>query len=173
MPANIKIFKKYLNNTFIETGSYIGDGIQQALNAGFNKVISIELSDKYYKICKNRFSNNPNVQIIQGDSYKIMPDVLKNINESVTFWLDGHHSCGDTALGDYWTPLMQELDVIKNHSTNNHTILIDDMRCWKQFNPVVGFCEKDILVKLLQINSSYKFAYEDGFEKDDILVSYI
>lgn len=173
MPSNTQIFQKYLNNTFIETGSYMGDGVQQALNAGFNKVISIELSDKYYAICKNRFSNNPNVQIIQGDSYKIMPDVLKNINESVTFWLDGHHSCGDTAIGDYWAPLIQELDAIKNHSIKNHTILIDDMRCWKEFTVVHGFCEKDIIAKLKEINSSYKFAYEYGFQKDDILVSYI
>lgn len=173
MPSNTKIFKKYLSNIFIETGSYLGDGIQQAIDVGFSKIISIELSNKYYNICRNRFSNNPNVQIIQGDSYKIMPDVLKNINESVTFWLDGHHSCGDTALGDYWSPLMQELDVIKSHNIKTHTIMIDDMRCWELPNPVHGFYKEDIFKKLLQINPKYKFSHENGLQENDILISCI
>ena len=35
-------FKKYLNPVFIETGSLQGKGIQAAIDAGFQKVISIE-----------------------------------------------------------------------------------------------------------------------------------
>lgn len=90
MPASIEVFKKYLNDMFIETGSYLGDGIQQALNAGFQNIISIELSDKYYSISTNRFINNHNIKIIKGDSYKVLPDIIKDINTNITFWLDGH-----------------------------------------------------------------------------------
>jgi hypothetical protein len=173
MPSKTENFSKYLNGIFIETGSFVGDGIQQALNAGFKKVISIELSDKYFEISKNRFLNNPNVEIIKGDSFKVLPDIIGNINEPITFWLDGHHSCGDTALGEYWAPLMQELEVINQHSIKNHTIMIDDMRCWQEPNQVHGFHKKDIFDKLKEINSDYKFNYEDGSEKKDILVAYI
>ncbi len=174
MPSNTQVFKKYTNNKiFIETGSFIGDGIQQALDAGFSKVISIELSDKYFSICKNRFSNNSNVIIVKGDSFKVLPEIIKNINEPITFWLDGHHSCEDTALGEHWAPLMQELDVINEHSIKTHTILIDDMRCWEEPNPVHGFYKEDIFNKLKEINTYYQFTFEDGHEKNDILVAHL
>ena len=103
----------------------------------------------------------------------ISENTLKNINESVTFWLDGHYSCGDTALGDFWAPLMQELDAIKNHNIKDHTIMIDDMRCWQEPNPVHGFYKDDIIKKLKEINTDYEFAYEDGLEENDILVAHI
>jgi hypothetical protein len=173
MPSNTQVFSKYKNKIFLETGSYLGEGIQQALNAGFEKVVSIELSDKYFSICQNRFSDNSNVTIVKGDSFKVLPDIIKDINEPITFWLDGHHSCGDTALGEHWAPLMQELDVIKEHSIKTHTILIDDMRCWQEPNPVHGFYKEDIFIKLKEINSDYKFTYEDGCEKNDILVAHL
>ena len=61
MPSKKENFQKYLNDYFIETGSYMGDGIQQALDAGYKNIISIELSDKYHSISTNRFVSNPNV----------------------------------------------------------------------------------------------------------------
>lgn len=173
MPANIEIFKKYLNDMFIETGSYLGDGIQQALNVGFQNIISIELSDKYYSISTNRFINNHNIKIIKGDSYKVLPDIIKDINTPITFWLDVHYSCEDTALGDHWSPLIQELDAIKEHNIKTHTILIDDMRCWEEPNATHGFYKDDIFKKLLEINPNYEFTYEDGLQKNDILVAHI
>ena len=173
MPSNTPIFAKYLKPVFIETGSYRGDGIQQALDAGFSQVYSIELSPKYYSHCVKRFSSNKKVTILKGDSFKILPDLIKDINSEITFWLDGHHSCGDTALGEYWAPLMQELDVIKSHSINSHNILIDDMRCWRKANKRHGFVEEDIINKIFEINSNYNISFEDGFVKDDILAAHL
>lgn len=171
MPSNTENFSKNINQVFIETGSFMGDGIQQAIDAGFARIISIELSEKYYQISSDRFSNNPNVTIIKGDSYKVLPGVIEDIDEKITFWLDGHHSCGDTALGDFWAPLMQELDVIKNHHRKDHTILIDDIRCWQDPNPVHGFFIDDIYKKLKEINSEYIIEFLDGVEPNDILVA--
>jgi hypothetical protein len=37
------------------------------------------------------------------------------------------------------------------------TILIDDMRCWKEPNDVHGFYEPDIFEKLKEINNDYKY----------------
>ena len=131
MSTKNNLFKKYMNSIFIETGSYVGNGIQEALDANFNEIYSIELSDKYFSICKERFKNNKNVHLIKGDSSEVLFDVIKNFNEKITFWLDGHYSQGDTALGKTWSPLMMELDIIKSHRLNTHTIMIDDLRCWK------------------------------------------
>lgn len=175
MPSNTQIFNKYPNNIFIETGSYIGDGIQQALDAGFSKVISIELSEKYYKISKERFIDNPNVEVVLGDSYQVLPDVLKDINEPITFWLDGHNSGDDTGYGEFMVPLIQELDAIKEHIIKTHTILIDDMRLWPDVDAeqdeFIGFHKDDIFNKLFELNPEYKLSYEDGYEENDILVA--
>lgn len=163
-------FNKYVNEYFVETGSYIGDGIQQALDTGFKNIISIELSDKYFDTCKERFKENKNVTIVKGDSAHILFDVIKDINVPITFWLDGHHSCGDTACGEFWVPLIQELEQIKKHKINTHLLMIDDMRCWENFNPVHGFSKKDIVEKAKEINNNYQLSYEEGVEVDDVLI---
>lgn len=165
------IFKKYPNSVFIETGSYFGDGINYAIEAGYDKIYSIELSDKYYDICTNRFRNNTNVTIIKGDSCEKLNELIQEIDCPVTFWLDGHYSCGDTALGKYWTPLMVELEHIKQHKIKSHTILIDDMRCWVEYNENHGFVTNDIIEKVKEINSEYIISFEDGYVENDVLVA--
>lgn len=167
------IFKKYPNKVFIETGSYLGNGIRNAIEAGFEQIYSIELSEKYFNYCKEQFVNYPQVIMVFGDSCERIKDVIKDIDTPITFWLDGHHSCEDTALGKYWTPLMQELEQIKGHKIKNHTIIIDDMRCWKEPNPVHGFYTPDILQKIQEINSNYEISYENGQTYNDILVAKI
>ena len=126
-----KIFhydEKIINNIFIESGSFQGDGIQAAIDIGFKEIHSIELSNKYYNICKERFKNNPNVHLHLGDSGIYLEEVLKNINTGVTFWLDGHYSCLDTACSDeYLSPIKNELEIIKKYNNPNHVILVDDM----------------------------------------------
>ena len=51
--------------------------------------------------------------------------------------------------------------------------MIDHMRFWESPNPVCGFYKEDIFKKLLEINSEYKFTYEDGLQENDILVAHI
>jgi hypothetical protein len=173
MTAKAGIFSKYRNAIFVETGSYLGDGIQKAIDEGFNRIISIELADKYYEHCRQRFAHDMRISIVQGDSFKVLPNILKCIDQPTTFWLDGHHSCDDTGLGEYWAPLMKELDVIKDHHIKEHTILIDDMRCWEEPNPVHGFFKDDIYKKLKEINQNYAYSLEDGHVEKDILAAYI
>lgn len=165
------LFKKYKNDIFVESGSYAGDGIQFALEAEFDKIYSIELSEFYYKLCLKRFENVKQVNLLFGDSSIILYDIIKKINEPITFWLDGHYSGGNTAIGKYTSPLMQELDQIKNHNINNHIIIIDDMRCWKDNDPDYGFSETDIINKLKEINLNYKFIYENGLIPNDVLIA--
>jgi hypothetical protein len=167
-----QVFEKYKNRCLIETGSYLGDGIQEALNAGFQQVHSIELSEKYYILCQKRFFSNPHVVIWFGDSATTLPLLLSQIHEPVTFWLDGHCSLGDTAKGETMTPILKELEAIKNHGIKTHTILIDDVRLF-------GTWEFDdtplnqIIFKLKEINPDYSIVFEDGYQKEDVLVAHL
>ena len=172
MPGSVDLFKKYLNPVFVETGSYLGIGIQNAIDAGYDKIYSIELSDGYYDICVKRFTNNKKVHLIKGDSGEILKDVIKDINENTTFWLDGHYSGGDTAIGKSQSPLMSELDAIKEHKIKTHVIIIDDLRCWK-ISEECDFSIDSIIKKLYEINENYKLVYENGFVSNDILIAVI
>jgi len=173
MPLKENTLILYKNPYFLETGSYLGDGIEKAISAGFQTIISIELSQKYFELCTKKFSMNSNVKIILGDSSLMLSDVIKNIDVPITFWLDGHHSCGDTALGNKWSPLIEELIIIKEHPIKTHIILIDDMRCWKKENPVIGFGHTEIVNVIMEINNKYKIEYIDGCEQNDILAARI
>lgn len=181
MPTDIKTFKQFANNNvFVETGSYLGDGIQMACDAGFKKIISIEISEQFCKNCSERFKDVDRVRIVQGDSSDILGDVIGNINEPITFWLDGHYSGGDLPKGKYLSPLIQELEYIRRHPINIHTILIDDVWCWRDMdNKYHNGFNVDFLVKsILEINSNYEILFIDGVRpgktlRKDILVAKI
>jgi hypothetical protein len=65
---------------------------------------------------------------------------------------------------------MQELDAIKKHHRSDHTILVDDMRCWKEPNPVHGFYEPELIEKIKSIRADYLIDFIDSsYEKNDIL----
>lgn len=171
MPATVNLFKKYLKRVFIETGTYKGDGVQLALDAGFEQIYSIELGIDLYINCTYRFAGIDKVHLFNGDSAMTLPLLLNDIDEPVTFWLDGHYSGGDTVLGSLNTPLLQELEAIKNHKIKTHTILIDDLRCWVK--EVHGFNTNELIQKLKEINPDYSFDFEDGHVAKDILAAWI
>ena len=162
-------FKKYLNPYFIETGSYKGEGIQAALDAGFEKVISFEKSEKYYDLCKAMFSKCPNVSLWFGDSIEWLPIALKGVFKPCTFWLDAHYSGGDTAEGG--TPILKELEIItqriglKLNIIEGDIILIDDMRLYRKGWD--GITDKDIEKAL----AGYDISYEYGVAENDILIA--
>ena len=164
-----ELFSKYLNNIFIETGTYHGDGVQAALDAGFKKVYSIELGESLYFNCLKRFRDNKNVFLLNGDSIDTLPFILDNINEPVTFWLDSHYSGVDTVQGKSNTPLLEELEIIKNHHIKTHTILIDDLRGW--YKHTHGFDTLDLMKIITGINPEYMFKLENGYIENDILVA--
>lgn len=174
MPSRIELFEKYNSNkVFIETGSYAGEGIRNAIFAGYKDIHSIELADKYYQYCKSYFKYIDWVNLYLGDSVEQLPNILNKLETSATFWLDAHYSGGDTAFKEVLTPLMRELDIIKGHKIKNHTIIIDDLREWRTDYPAIGFGIEDIKRKILEINTDYHFSVVDGFVPEDVLVAEI
>tara|TARA_B110000263_G_C15148982_1_gene436932 strand:+ start:169 stop:786 length:618 start_codon:yes stop_codon:yes gene_type:complete len=119
--------KKYNIKILVETGTYRGDMLQ-ATKGYFDILYSIELSKNLYSDAKSRFLYDSNINLIQGDSGAKIKEVLKILKQPAIFWLDGHYSSGDTALGDKRTPILDELDNIFNSNHYDHIILIDDAR---------------------------------------------
>lgn len=111
---------------YIETGAYLGNGIRNVLN-NYENIHSIELADKWYQHNVEQFKNFEHVKMYHGDSKKILPKLLNNINEPVTIFLDAHYSGGTTAFGEEEVPLLFELEILKNRKYDD-IIIIDDCR---------------------------------------------
>ena len=120
---------KFSTDILIETGTYLCEMVF-AMKDVFSQIYSIELDSELYMKAKERFVNASNIHIIQGDSSKVLPDLLTSIKQPCLFWLDGHYSGGITAKGDLDTPILEELKHIFAHTVIDHVILIDDARCF-------------------------------------------
>ena len=120
--------KEHNISILIETGTYLGDMVKAQLN-NFKTIYSIELGKDLWKKAVKRFEKEKHVNILLGDSGKVLIDLIPTINGSAIFWLDGHYSGGITAKGKKDSPIYEELNEILN-SKFKHIILIDDARCF-------------------------------------------
>ncbi len=165
------VFSKYINPVFIETGSFMGHGIQKAIDAGFPEIYSIELAPHHHEYCLKRFQACPNVHLIQGDSGAVLKELMATINQRATFWLDGHFSAGvNSAMGKNRNPILDELAIIASHPIKNHTILIDDVRLFgtADFDYITI---KTLIKIIMSINPKYTIRFEDGYIPNDVLVA--
>jgi hypothetical protein len=121
--------KKFKTNVLIETGTYLGDMVH-AMKKSFARIVSFELDAQLAAQARERFAADKQIEIVQGDSGKLLDDYLNTINEPCLFWLDGHYSGGITAKGALETPIQNELAAILSHPVDGHVILIDDARCF-------------------------------------------
>jgi hypothetical protein len=147
----------------VETGTYLGETLE-ACKSHFKQLISIELDQNLYQVAVEKFANDKQIQICQGDSGQLIENILNDINQPCLFWLDGHYSEGITAKGDLNTPVMNELKHILNHHIKSHVILIDDARCFigkddyptipylinfvKQFNQNLNLIVEDDIIRI-------------------------
>ncbi len=117
-------YKKY--TTFIESGTFLG-GTIFSLEPHFEKLHTIEFSEKYYQNTKNQYHGNK-INFILGDSSIIFQSLLPTIDERAIFFLDGHWSSGDTGKSEKDCPLIEEVTHIHNLFKNEAIIIIDDYR---------------------------------------------
>ncbi|MBT5490961.1 hypothetical protein HOK00_01245 [bacterium] len=154
----IELSKKYKINNFVETGTYIGNTIFGVKDA-FKTIYSIELNNQIFNLVKERFKEYDDINILNGDSAKILHDILIKINKPTIFWLDAHYSSGGTSKGERHTPIFEELKTIFNHVNKNHIILIDDMKDFIGQNdyPTIKELESFVIE-----NSNYEFSITNG-----------
>lgn len=151
-------------SVFIETGTFLGDTTSKALI--FPQVMSIELDSLLFQQAQQRFKNNTNIHLYEGDTVKLLPRILTKVKkEKPVIFLDAHYSLGNTAKGDCNTPILGELHIIKKSGITNAILIIDDIRMF--YTPLTcvsgTFMEgyptlNTIIEAVLDINADYQCA---------------
>ena len=126
MPLTADFLRAFMSPCFIETGTYMGAGIQAALKAGFGRIISIDIRQEaidYAAKALSPLAADPRLSLLCGDSRTVLPEVLRGLDTEATFWLDAHF---DFEVGGK-NPIEDELAAIAAHPIKTHCILLDDM----------------------------------------------
>lgn len=168
MTIGFNPFEVVKHDVIIETGTYNGSFVEK-YKKQYKIFHTIEIVDQFYKEAVERFKNDENVICHLGHSPVVIGNLLKMINEPVTFWLDAHYQGGQQS-NDTKVPLHQELQVIKNHHIKEHMIMIDDVRL---FENTYGTTPAKIEAILREINPDYNIQYMNGATPTDVLVAYI
>ena len=146
------LFEKYKSDctVFFETGTHIGTSIQSAYNLGFERIISIEIQERFYDYCMQRFQPLDaweQIKLFLGRSEDNIEKLVQEwVNGRAMFWLDAHETN---------SPYKLEIEAILKHPRKDHIILVDDIETY--------YIDTDwIKNKLLNHNPNYKFkVYEE------------
>jgi len=182
MPSiNLEFFKKLQNNyknydCFIETGTFDGNTILN-VEPYFEKLYTIEISEKYYNNTKSKYSGDK-IKFILGDSSVVLNSLLKYINCKSIFFLDGHWSSGDTGRSDKDVPLVEEITSINNLFRNEAIIIIDDFRLFGMsretgLNEDWSYINKEHLLDILRSRIDKVYHLDSELAEDDRLVIHI
>jgi len=144
--------RRFQLQRFVETGTHHGDTLAIVANDPRNQCTSIELSPLYAQRARLCFGKYPNVNILEGDSGLLMPQVVKALDKPCLFWLDGHYSAGDTAKGQKNTPISQELAAVFASPIQGHVVLVDDIRL---FNGTHDYPFLDALLQSVRETGCY------------------
>lgn len=118
--------EKYGLRILIETGTYYGEMIS-AMKKQFDRIYSIEYDPALARRATRNFERFPNIQILEGDSEQVLPELLKSLKEPALFWLDAGYYAWSGVENDK-RRLSLELEAILRHPVKGHVILMDDAR---------------------------------------------
>lgn len=129
MTTNRELFAKYAHlDAWIETGSCLGRSIAIAVELGFQDIRSVEAQPERYEHCRNLFADKSHVRLWCGESIKVLPEMLSDLNTPALIWCDAHPSgAGSYEQGAQSENLILELTIIARHHVAGHVILIDDL----------------------------------------------
>jgi len=148
-----RILREFECSTFIETGTFYGQMVNHARHH-VGRVLSCELSPDLFRLNECLFSSDKAVKIFFGDSASVLENMIHQGEGRILYWLDGHFSGGNTALGTTVTPILKELEIIKQCGRKGDCILIDDARL---FGTEAGYPSSDeIEDRLCEIDQNYR-----------------
>ncbi len=122
--AVLEYAESFRLTTLIETGTYYGEMIAAVIDR-FRKIYSIELDPELAKRAQQRFRNDSRVEIIEGDSQIVVPELLQRLNERCLFWLDAGYCGWGGGIGNP-NRLGSEFIAILSDKITDHVILMDD-----------------------------------------------
>lgn len=172
MPLLKSVLQRFsTNSTFVETGTFKGDGVQAAIDAGFFRILSVELNQELYAAAVERFKDaKVHVVITQGSSPNVLPTILANVLKPATFWLDAHSNDSDDTSFDPSLPkypICEELTAIAaTPLAAKHTYLIDDFRLLD-----MATIQKALAI-LSAINRNFRVELVEGVIPFDVISAY-
>lgn len=177
LPPNKNILRRYPNRWFVETGTYRSDAVAEALEAGFEHIRTIDVDPEAAHFCSNRFwlkkNTHLDIKCYTGDSSVVLSDMIRDIDEFITFWLDAHSQYleGEPEMETPF-PLLKELEQIARHPIKGHTILIDDILIMTHPR-VTGWTLDDIKFACWQIDERYQFELVANPVRNNLLIATI
>lgn len=134
-------------NYVVETGTFLGDGVDYALNFKVDKVFSFEINEELFNRSKDRFKDNTKVELLCEDSSTGLEKLLERkefADKNCLFFLDAHFPGADAGFSEYNSeknndinlPLKKELIAISKRTANNDVIIIDDLRLFESCDGV-------------------------------------
>lgn len=136
-----RIIRDYHTRFFVETGTWKGDGVEAALAFPFDKIISAEIVPEIAAAAASRFTDHPQVTIIESSSAAMLEAWLPVLEGNCLFWLDAHFPGADAGLSSYDAeneenlrlPLETELRLIARRQANfTDVLIIDDLRVYEE-----------------------------------------
>jgi hypothetical protein len=130
---------KYGLRILIESGTYYGEMVA-AMKRHFEKVYSIEYDPILAREATRKFERDSRIRIIEGDSARVLPELLKSIAQPALFWLDAGYWGWENLQRDPQR-LSIEVESILTHPVKGHVILMDDARCLNGENGALTLAE--------------------------------
>lgn len=149
--------KKYNCPVLVETGTFRGD-MMEAQKHNFKQLYSVELAKGLWEKAVQRFRNDSNIKLLQGDSAVVLHELVPTLSDTTLFWLDGHYCGGVTAMGEKECPIYEEMDAVFNNN-KGHVMLIDDARLFvgKRDYPTIP----ELTAYVKKINPAYEVSVAD------------
>lgn len=126
--------------------------------------------DKDFSDRESYFNNK--LHLLHGDSSERLKDVMDEVDERCAFWLDAHAGAKNLyTKGKIDCPLIQELEIIKNHHIKDHLIAIDDAHLFgeKEYKDGKLVCDYSKITKekvediIKSINPEYTIEYHKPY----------
>lgn len=125
----LKVIASVPGMVFVETGTYEGEGVAAALEAGFKEVHSIEAAPEFHQRCVRRFEAEiaaGHVSIHLGKSQDVLDPVIKSIAGPICYWLDAHFQ--GQPVGENCALDGETIALRNNRRHEMDCVLIDDIR---------------------------------------------
>lgn len=108
----------------VETGTYYGEMVA-AMAHRFDRIDSIECDAGLARRAARRFARHPHIRIFEGDSRRILPERLADLEQPALFWLDAGYYGWAGRKGETQR-LSDELSAVLHHRVPGHVVLMDD-----------------------------------------------
>lgn len=137
--------KKHDLKNYVETGTGEGACLEYAINHSFENLYSIEIYEQIFLKATRKFnplslSKKRNCRIFHGNSFEVLPEILKELNGNTLFFLDAHFPGADFHYTEYDSepdyntrlPCEKEVEIISSlRDTTNDIIITDDLRLYE------------------------------------------